>query len=144
MVAIFSFYYFNQNLQPYYHILKGLKPNIHYHGSNKIKSSFKENESKFEVNIITNGSYYFKVNNITWLSSSATTLRANALNHNNYDKSLVLEQTTATDCHDRLGHCQSVNFIYSLNDDPYTIFKCSLTTYDDFNLVKFTQVSIFI
>ena len=98
-------------------------------------------DSKFTITVLTNGSYNLNVNNVTWLSSAETSLRANGMDHSNVDQSLVLNLTSATAGYDVLGHYERIDYYYVLNDDVSTEMTCSITTYDDNDLVRFTQVN---
>lgn len=104
-----------------------------------IKQSF--TESKFKVSLYTNGSYYLSVNNSTWLaSSSGTFLKANGFKYSTIDKSLILNQTTAYSGNDQLGNYQTLKFRYGLYNDPTTIADYIIYTYDDYEMVRFSQV----
>ena len=58
---------------------------------------------KFLVELYTNGTYLFKINNITWLQSSKTWMRANGVVYDSYEKSLNLTETSASSGNDQLG-----------------------------------------
>jgi hypothetical protein len=106
-----------------------------------LKKSYKEPEN-FVVSVFTNGSYFMRVKNQTWLASSQTKLRANRFDYSNYDKSLILTKTTARSGSDILGQWQSVDFIYQLYDDSNTTMICSIITYLNNDLVRFIQVNM--
>ena len=94
------------------------------------------------MNINTNGSYSIIVNNSTWLSSAETFIRANNFEYDNYVASLQLELTTADSGSDILGDWQSVKFDYGLFDDASIKMNCTIKTYNNLNLIRFTQVNI--
>lgn len=98
-------------------------------------------ESKFKVSLYTNGSYYLSVNNSTWLaSSSGTFLKANGFKYSTMDKSLILNQTSANSGYDQLGRYQTLKFRYALYNDRTTIADYIIYSYDDYDMVRFSQV----
>ena len=107
----------------------------------RVKNAPKEPEN-FVVSLFTNGTYVMLVKNQTWLTSSQTKLRANRFEYSNFDKTLVLTQTSARSGSDVLGQWQSIDFIYQLYDDSNTTMICSIITYLNNDLVRFIQVRI--
>ncbi len=119
---------------------------------------------RFSINISTNGTYSISVNGSTWLDSAETFLRANYLEYGNYDSGLLLDNTVSYSGTDVLGRLvwedavlifvlfflkmfqrrQTVQFDYSLLDDTITKMNCSITTYSDLNLIRFTQVCFYL
>lgn len=82
------------------------------------------------------------INEDVWLTSAATFLRANNHEYNNLVKTLSLDSTVGSSGADVLGEWQSIQFDYSLNDDQITKMNCTIKTYNDLNLVRFTQVLV--
>ena len=80
------------------------------------------------------------IGNVTWFDSDYTFLRANSFFYNTHDTTLHLDLTSAYSGNDVLGSSQSIQFDYSLFDDTLTSMNCTITTYNDYNLIKFTQV----
>lgn len=80
------------------------------------------------------------IDNVTWFDSDYTFLRANSFFYNTHDTTLHLDLTSAYSGNDVLGGSQSIQFDYSLFDDTTTSMNCTITTYNDYNLIKFTQV----
>jgi len=80
------------------------------------------------------------IDNVTWFDSDYTFLRANSFFYNTHDTTLHLDLTSAYSGNDVLGGSQSIQFDYSLFDDTLTSMNCTITTYNDYNLIKFTQV----
>ena len=107
----------------------------------RISSSKTDAPSKFLVELYTNGTYAFKVANVTWLESSHTWMRANGALYDNYEKSLNLTSTWAQSGADQLGSWQSINYHYQVYNDLDVIMDCSLITYNDIDLVRFKQVA---
>ena len=95
---------------------------------------------RFEINVSTDGSYSLIIDNVTWLDSDYTFLSANSFFYNTNDTTLHLDLTSAYSGNDVLGGSQSIQFDYSLFDDTLTTMNCTITTYTDYNLIKFTQV----
>lgn len=98
-------------------------------------------DEKFRVLLVTNGSYYLSIQNSTWLaSSSGTFLRANNFRYSSVDKTLILNQTSSSSGNDTLGRYQTLKFHYSLYNDPSTTVDYIIYTYDDYDMVRFSQV----
>ncbi|CAF1142844.1 unnamed protein product [Brachionus calyciflorus] len=122
--------------------VQSLSYNLIDNGEYNIQSN---SSTKFKVLLITNGSYALSINNKTWLSSSPKTfLRANNRMYSTLDRSLKLEQTNADSGYDQLGQYETFNFIYSLSDDYNTTAEYMIYTYDDYDMVRFSQVMVFL
>ncbi|CAF0857259.1 unnamed protein product, partial [Brachionus calyciflorus] len=118
--------------------VQSLSYDLIHNGKYNIQS---DSSTKFKVLLITNGSYALSINNKTWLSSSPKTfLRANYRMYSTLDRSLILKQTTAGSGYDQLGRYQTFNLLYSLSGDYSTTAEYIVYTYDDYDMVRFSQV----